>query len=307
MAVTLRAIQRELGRDEFGPLSANALYIQPVIDGPLEIDVNVLRNGRGAAQATADLRSDLRDRLGIARDRGVRHACGCSGPVHGCHLTPTCPRPMGCPIRLRPGLTTHHSQTSTSTTKPTGGRHRGGIPTRGRRVRPSTCWTRLLKEPDMADGTISATRCPMPRRHVGRGRPGRRQGPSSFFVLTLELSLHWFATTMSPWVLQHVVSPHAGDGYASGHVYLWDENRTLLGFASQRARPCAPRSRRRPRVFRSNTRDDPSADAPDGPPGTPDDSPDGPPGAPGDSPGGRAVSLPPSPPPDWKGPMSLPT
>jgi hypothetical protein len=92
-----------------------------------------------------------------------------------------------------------------------------------------------VKEPRLPDGTIDPISLPIPADMLGPA-VGQRTGPSSFFVVTLELGLHWFARTTSSWVLQHVVSPHAGDGYASGHVYLWDEDRTLLGFATQRAR-----------------------------------------------------------------------
>src|SRR4051812_4880627 len=51
MAGALRAIERELARAAPGPITATALYVQPVTDGPLEVDVRVLRNGRRAAQA----------------------------------------------------------------------------------------------------------------------------------------------------------------------------------------------------------------------------------------------------------------
>ena len=234
MAVALRAIQRELGRDEFGPLSANALYIQPVIDGPLEIDVNVLRNGRGAAQATADLRNEHHD--GSALHVTAVFGAPAAAPVQYTDATyPDVPPPDQCdPPPPRPDDSpfadlNFHNQTDwrpTSWWDPE---------TWTSSKAEATCWTRLLKEPRLADGTIDPIALPIPGDMLGAA-VGQRAGPSSFFVLTLELSLHWFATTMSPWVLQHVVSPHAGDGYASGHVYLWDENRTLLGFASQRAR-----------------------------------------------------------------------
>src|SRR4051812_22864037 len=56
MAAALRAAQRALGRDDLHPLSAHAVFCAPVGAGDVEIAVTVIRNGRTAANVSADLR-----------------------------------------------------------------------------------------------------------------------------------------------------------------------------------------------------------------------------------------------------------
>jgi acyl-CoA thioesterase len=234
MAVALRAIERELGRDEFGPLTANALFVRPVIDGPLEVTVNVLRNGKGAAQATADLRNEHHDGSALH----LSATFGAPQPSIADYVDavfPDVPPPLECdPPPPRPDDSpfndiNFHQQTEwrpTSWWDPEDWTSRPA---------QASSWVRFLKEPRLDDGTIDPISLAVPADQLG-GAVSQRVGPQPWFVLTLELNLHFFATTASPWVLQHVVSPQAGDGYASGHVYLWDEDRKLLGFATQRAR-----------------------------------------------------------------------
>lgn len=233
MAVALRAVERELARDDLGPLTATALYVQPVTDGPLEIDVRVLRSGRNAAQAVADLRNEHHD--GPALHLTATFGAPADDTIHYVDATfPDVPPPHECdPPPPRPDDSpfadlNFHQQTDwrpTSWWDPDTWRSQPA---------EASCWTRFVKEPRLPDGTIDPISLPIPADMLGPA-VGQRVGPSPFFVLTLELSVHFLATTTSPWVLQHVVSPHAADGYASGHVHLWDEDRRLLGFATQRA------------------------------------------------------------------------
>jgi acyl-CoA thioesterase len=233
MAVALRAIERELARDDLGPITATALYVQPVTDGPLEVDVRVLRNGRRAAQAVAELRNEDHDgpalhltaTFGAPGESPIDYVDAvCPDVPDPEDCSPPPPRPEGSPFTDL----NFHQQTDwrpttwwdpeTWTSQPA----------------ETSCWTRLIKEPRRPDGTIDPISMPIPADMLGPA-VGQRIGPNPFFVLTLELSVHFFANTTSPWVLQHVVSPQAANGYASGHVYLWDEDRRLLGFATQRA------------------------------------------------------------------------
>jgi len=234
MAVALRAIERELGRDDLGPLTASAIYTQPVSDGPLEIDVNVLRNGRGAAQATADLRNDHHD--GTALHLMATFGAEAPSAIDYVDATfPDVPPPEECdPPPPRPDDSpfaniNFHQQTDWRPTAWWDPETWVSGPAE------MTSWTRFVKEPRRPDGTIDPISLPIPADTLG-GAVGQRVGPQPFFVLTLELNVHFIATTTSPWVLQHVVSPQAGRGYASGHVFLWDEHEQLLGFALQRAR-----------------------------------------------------------------------
>lgn len=56
MAAALRSAERSIDRADLVPLTAHAVYCAPIQAGLVEIDVDVLRNGRTAAQASVDLR-----------------------------------------------------------------------------------------------------------------------------------------------------------------------------------------------------------------------------------------------------------
>lgn len=235
MAVALRAAERAIGRADLQPVTATALYIQPVADGPVVIDVEVLRSGRSAAQATASLRNTSHDgpALLLTATFGQQHESLVDyvdavfpdvPPPEECDPPP--PRPDDSPFKDLP----FHAQTDWRPTRPWDPDNWTSSPAE------MSSWVRFVKEPRLADGRIDPVSLCVPADQLG-GAVSQRVAPDQpWFVLTLELGLHFLQPTRSPWVLQHTVSPHAGDGYASGHVFLWDDERRLLGFATQRAR-----------------------------------------------------------------------
>jgi acyl-CoA thioesterase len=234
MACALRAVQRELDRDEFGPLTANALFVQPVTPGPIEVDVTVLRSGRTAAQAVADLRNTHHDGTAL-------HLTAAFGQSHQSSIDyldatfPDVPMPDECrPPPPRPDDSpfadlNFHEQTDWRPTQ--------WWDEADWRPAPAiaSAWTRLVKEPRLPDGTIDPISLCIPADTLGMAI-GQRVGPSPFFILTLEIGLQFFRSTDSPWLLQHVIAPVAADGYGSGYVELWDVDRRLIAFATQRAR-----------------------------------------------------------------------
>lgn len=56
MAAMLHAAELALGRTDFRMTSASAMFCRPVPCGPVMVDVDILRNGRGGAQVLATLR-----------------------------------------------------------------------------------------------------------------------------------------------------------------------------------------------------------------------------------------------------------
>jgi acyl-CoA thioesterase len=235
LALALRSVERELGRSDLQPLTASALYVRPVTDGPVVIDVEVLRRGRSAAQATADLRNEHHDgpALRLNATFGQQHRSMVDfvdavypdvPPPENCDPPP--PRPDDSPFADIP----FHRQTDWRPVEP-------WDPDRWVSSKAEFCsWTRLVKEPFLADGTIDPVSLCVPADTLGPAISRRVAPDRPWFVLTLELSVHFLQRTDSPWILQHVVGSHAGDGYASGHVFLWDTERRLVGFAMQRAR-----------------------------------------------------------------------
>lgn len=249
MAVALRAAERALERDDLHPLSAHAVYCAPVGEGPVEIDVDVVRNGRTAANVCADVRqqghagTDLRllATFGRLHDTHVAY--------QGIDFPAGVLDPEECPTRPEPGDLSEasapfppinfHQQTEWRPAL-AGFSWDEGWGSGDERVATFASWFRLLKEARLADGTIDPVSYCLPADMVGPAI-GRKMGPMSddnppFLILSLDINLQFFGRTDSSWILQNVVSQWAGDGYGYGTTELWDENRRLVAFATQRAR-----------------------------------------------------------------------
>ena len=252
MAVALRAacdhVRLELGRDDLAPITANALFCAPVSPGHLQADVTVLRAGRSAAQVMSELRQGDGDGPSVAMlvTFGQLHGDALAG-YEGLAFPADVRPPEECPTRPDPaeGSRAGNPFPPLNFDRQTDWRpaHAGftweeGPPGEGLDAR-FAAWFRLQDEPRLPDGTIDPVSYCVPADMLGAA-VARRLGPIAqtqpFFVLSLEINLQIFATTDSPWTLQHVVSQHAGDGYAYGTTELWDGHRRLVGFATQRAR-----------------------------------------------------------------------
>jgi acyl-CoA thioesterase len=65
-------------------------------------------------------------------------------------------------------------------------------------------------------------------------RIARGRGATPQMVVSLEISLHFYQTTDSEWLLQDAHIYQAGGGYVSGRVNLWDQRQRLVAHALQR-------------------------------------------------------------------------
>jgi hypothetical protein len=95
-------------------------------------------------------------------------------------------------------------------------------------------WYRLDDPPLSADGRLdpigAIVLCDtMP------GAVGQRVGPDSdWFGPSADLTIHLFGTARPGWLLAHNRARHAGDGYASVDMALWDpSDRSLVAYATQ--------------------------------------------------------------------------
>jgi acyl-CoA thioesterase len=64
---------------------------------------------------------------------------------------------------------------------------------------------------------------------------GQKLGPGAraFMAPSCDLTVHFLAPTRDEWLLAQVRCNHAGEGYASATVHLWDRERRLVAFATQ--------------------------------------------------------------------------
>ena len=248
MAAALRAAERGVARDDLHPLNAHAVYCSPVAAGPIEIDVDVIRSGKSAANVSVDLRqrghesSDLRmlATFGQLHDspyeyRGVEFPADVLPP----ELCPQRPDPAEMSEARTPFPPVNFHQQNDWRPALEGFSWEENWGDREPREARFASWFRLLNEPRRADGSIDPISYCVPADMLGPAI-GRRIGPLGaerpFLILSLDINLQFFATTSSEWTLQHVISHHAGNGYAYGVTELWDEERRLIALATQRAR-----------------------------------------------------------------------
>ncbi len=117
-----------------------------------------------------------------------------------------------------------------------------GRPSRGHRpwddYQPTTSevatWLRFDDPPRLPDGSLDplgvvtlADRMP--------GCVGERLGPRqpAWFAPSADLTVHLFAPLRSEWILAHDRARWAHDGWASADSTLWDEDGTLVAYATQ--------------------------------------------------------------------------
>ncbi|GIU88653.1 MAG: hypothetical protein KatS3mg009_3168 [Acidimicrobiia bacterium] len=123
MYTALRAMQETLARPDLPLVTANAIFLAPVPPGPVEIDVQVLRDGRRASQVAADLR------VPGGPDPVALRVHGVFGAAHDTDLAwqevrfPEVPGPGDLPRRPSRSAPTR-SGTSRSTTRRRGARSR---------------------------------------------------------------------------------------------------------------------------------------------------------------------------------------
>ena len=213
------------------------MFAAPVRTGPVEIDVTVLRRGRSMAQATATVRS-------IGEPAGTTCVAVFGASRVGFAFTdlevPEPPAPEDCPsfrdgfpegIEDPGGLMPyweHHVE----------GRPAGGHPP-WEEFDPTTSectyWYRFDAPPRVADGRLE----PLALLSLCDTMPGSVEermggGLGEWWAPSADLTVHLLGDHRSEWVLARSRARHAGDGYASLEVELWDlGTATLVAYATQ--------------------------------------------------------------------------
>lgn len=257
-AATLRTAERALDRPDLHLQTATATFCSPVPSGPVVLDGRVLRNGRTAAQATAELRVGTPDAVGepcgADEDGPAIHLTAVYGDRTSLHVDyvdlefpDDVPPPEECSDPRRRGRTpgegdnpfapiNYHHQIDWRSAVGRTPEDRDWEPGRAR----SAAWMRFRNEPRRSDGTVDPVALAVPADSLGSA-VWQRLGPFGpenppFLMLSLEITLHVLADTDSSWLLMHANCHHARDGYAVGTTEIWDEAHRLVGLAVQRAK-----------------------------------------------------------------------
>jgi acyl-CoA thioesterase len=237
MGLAARAMAAALEAPEMRLRSITSVFAAPVRTGPVEVDVQVLRRGRSVAQATATVRND-----GAAA--GTTSVAVFGTPRVGFEFVelvmPEAPPPEESPSFREPppdvveelgpvrAYWAHHVEGRAAT---------GHAP--WEEWEPTTSerafWYRFDERPHLEDGRLDPlallTLCDTMPGSVGERMGG---GMPEWWAPSADLTVHLLDDHRSEWVLARSRAHHAGDGYASVQVELWDpDHSTLCAFATQ--------------------------------------------------------------------------
>jgi acyl-CoA thioesterase len=233
-ALALRAMAAELGSRDQTLRSVTTVFAAQVPPGPVDIDVTVLRAGRTMSQATATVRP-------TGQDSGHTAVAIFGGTRPGFEFTestlPEVARPEDCPSFRDPLPEGVPAFPRSSFWERVESRVAVGHapwdewePSTSERV----YWYRFDDPPVDDDGEWDplalVTLCDtMP------GAVGERMGPGlpMWFGPSADLTVHVLGRATSKWLLAHNRARHAGDGYASVELELWDPARGLVAYATQ--------------------------------------------------------------------------
>ncbi len=241
-ALALRSMAEELDDAEQKLRVLHTTFVAQVTHGPVEIQVEVLRRGRSVSQLRAEVAN-------VEATRGHITTAVYGAPRQGFNFVdldppPPVPPPDACRSfrdSVPPGVEGFSPMPFWSTRVE--GRSALGHtpwetyePGRAERV----LWYRFDEPPFLEDGNIDPLALvvlvdTMP------GAAGERIGPQQrpWFAPSIDLTVHLLDECRSPWVLGHNRARHAGDGYASADMALWDcgpdgtQEPRLVAYATQ--------------------------------------------------------------------------
>jgi acyl-CoA thioesterase len=239
-AIGARAMAAELETEL--PLRAiHGVFASPVPHGPVEAGVRVLRRGRSVSQASVDVTAP-----GAASGYSAVAVFG--GDRQGFAFTelamPDVPAPQDCPSFRDPpppesGWEPHPPWPFWDTVLD--GRAAIGHPPwddSPRGAAEVANWFAFDDPPVLADGMLD----PLALLVMADVMPGsvfEKLGPreQGWFAPSIDLSVHLFGHATPGWILAHSKAHHAGDGYASAEMALWDPRAEggprLVAWASQ--------------------------------------------------------------------------
>lgn len=252
MAAALRAIEVELARPDLRLVTADATFCAAVPAGPVAIQVEVLRQGRVGAQAQARLwrlsegaadgePGTLRGAPGA--DLVVNAVYGADRDLDAVVRSVSLPADAGRPEDVaaraddpaRPSpfdQLPYHRQTDFRMTV-------GQPPwdlTEGPQEPRTVSWFRFLRPPILPDGSWDRSCLAVPGDILG---PAVIQGlgkrDTFHLIITLQLSMQFFAPMVGDWVCQQTRCTEASHGFAAGTAELFRPDGALVAMATQSA------------------------------------------------------------------------
>jgi acyl-CoA thioesterase len=224
-AIALRGMAAELDRPEQTVRTLHTTFVAQVAHGPVDVEVDVLRRGRSMSHLRAEVRNP-------GAERGHVTTAVFGAPRHGYAFTdlrppPDVPPPAEC-VSFRDPV-------------PEGAEPFEPMPfwdrlVEGRAVighppweefvpdrAEHAAWHRFDETPYLDDGTLDPFALVV-LVDMMPGAVSEKVGrlDQDWFAPSVDLTVHVLNRCRSPWLLAHNTARHAGDGYASADLALWD-------------------------------------------------------------------------------------
>jgi acyl-CoA thioesterase len=241
-ALALKAMAEKLSDPSQRLRTLHTMFVAQVAHGPVAIDVELLRRGRSMSHLRAEVRN-----VGSARGHLTTAVFGSTRQGFTfTDLRPPAdvPQPGDCPsFRDPPPAHATPFEPMPFWTQRVEGRPALGHapwddyePDRAERA----MWYRFDEPPFLDDGTLDPLALVV-LADTMPGAVGERVGPRehTWFAPSVDLTVHLLDECRSPWVLAHNRARHAGDGYASADMALWDcglagdDEPRLVAYATQ--------------------------------------------------------------------------
>lgn len=225
-AIALRAAEAELGDPTQTLRTLHTTFAAQVAQGPVEVDVEVLRRGRSMSHLRAEVRNP-----GAARGHLTTVIFG--GPRKGFEFTdlavpPDVPHPDDCPSFRDPPPDDAGPRFPPMPMweERVEGRAAIGTAPWETSVRTSSlrcAWYRFDERP-LGPGGAHDPLAAVVVADTMPGAVGERVGPRDemWFSPSVDLTFHLLGTWRSEWLLAVNTARWAGDGYASVDMALWD-------------------------------------------------------------------------------------
>ena len=230
----LRAAAASVGESDQHLRTCTTVFAGQVSAGNLEIDVQVLRRGRTASQVVTTVRNE-----GAPAGATVLAVFGTErrGPSFVDVVPPEVPPPGDCPsYRDPPPPGVDMGEPFPFWTRVEGRAALGHPP--WAEYEPTTSdvgtWLRFDDPPMLPDGSMD----PLGLVTLADRMPGSvgervgREGPR-WFAPSADLTVHLLEPLRTEWVLAHDRARWADNGWASAESTLWDEQGTLVAYATQ--------------------------------------------------------------------------
>ena len=230
----MRAMQAACPEAHHRVRTLTTMFASAVRDGDVEIDVDVVRHGKRMSHLQARVRNPGSHEPGHV----VIAAFGEARPGFDFEYTraPEVDGPESYPERAEPppDVATFRAGFFEQTDSRSIDMHASWEKDWEGGRAEATRWIRYARTPRQADGAFDA--CALPGlADTMPSAVGQYLGPDSpfFHCPSVDLTVHFLADTHSDWLLTRTRCHWAGDGYASAETQLWDEERRLVGHATQ--------------------------------------------------------------------------